>query len=257
MNKYLYSAFAVSILFTSTDGHAMGRKKLNVAELKGVTESQVSKADGKATVMVRGKAAELVYRMMKEVKSEQLVSEALKMASAKGVKHMSVKGRQVSCSKMSNPKRKQDDYACSFEIKDDGTVWAGGEAFNPVAFNLARTETGSKIFKKAQARGLASVTPAPAATYSTGQVYLVYDEPGKQSKSENALIVFRGESAKELMGLLETNIENRAAKWGESKGKKGADIACVNATSKEPERCAMVVSFRDGSVTRSGNPLFR
>ncbi len=259
MNKYVCSALSLCALFAATDGHAMARKKLQVEQLKGVTETQVNselnKSDGMAAIMVRGKAAELVFRMMKEDKKEQVDSDAVKMAAAKGVVHTSVKGRQVTCSKVSNPKRKQDDYACSFNIKHDGTVWVGGEAFNPVAFNLARTETGSKLFKKAQARGLASVSVP--ATYSTSQAFLVYNEPGKARSSENALIVFRGESAKEIMALLETNIENKAAEWNGSKGRKGADIACVNATGKEPERCAMVVSFRDGSITRTGNPLFR
>lgn len=259
MNKYLCSAFALSCLFSATDGHAMAKKKLHVEQLKGVTETQVNselnKGDGMAAIMVRGKAAELVFRMIKEEKHEQAESDAMKMASAKGVTHTMVKGRQVTCSKVSNPKRKQDDYACAFNIKHDGTVWAGGEAFNPTAFNLARTETGSKLFKKAQNRGLASV--AVPATYSPSQAFLVFDEPGKARNSENALIVFRGDSAKEILTLLETNIENKAASWNGSKGRKGADIACVNATGKEPERCAMVVSFRDGSVTRTGNPLFR
>jgi hypothetical protein len=71
------------------------------------------------------------------------------------------------------------------------------------------------------------------------------------------LIVFRGDSAKEILGLLESNPDNKAATWGEGQGRKGKEIACVGATAKEPERCALVVTFQDGSVTRSGNPLFR
>lgn len=253
--KYLLTAFVMASLFIGSDGYAMGRKKMHVSELKGVTESQVAPSDDKAIVMVRGKAAELVFRMMKKEQSIHTESEAQKLSVAKNPAHVTVTGKQVSCSKISSVKNKQADYACAFEVLKDGSVSAVVEAFNPAAFNLARTETGSKFFKKAKGRGLASV--APTATYSTGKAFLVYDKPGKHRDSENTLIVFRGESAKELMGLLEKSSQNRTASWGGSKGRKGDDIACVSATEKEPDRCALVVSFRDGSVTRTGNPLFQ
>ncbi len=258
MSRNLTFAFTLTIAtaaITPMDAFAMAKRKLHVAELKGVTESQVNKAEGMASVFVRGKAAELVFRMMQEDKEQVTDSEALKLTVAKGTTHHTIRGKQVSCSKIENPKKKQTDYACAFDLKSDGSALAAKEAFNPESFNLARTKTGSKLFKK-QGRGLASVA-APAATYSAGQAYLVYDEPGKQRESKDALIVFRGDSAREIMGLLESDISNRAATWGEAKGKKGEDIACVSATASEPERCALVVTFRDGSVTRSGNPLFR
>lgn len=255
MSRNLTFAFMLTVAaFSTTDAFAMARKKMHVAELKGVTESQVNMAEGHASVLVRGKAAELVFRMMKEEQKEVADSAALKLTAAKGATHHTIKGKQVSCSKIENPKKKQADYACAFDLKGDGTVWAADEAFNPGTFNLARTETGSKLFKK-QGRGLASA--APTATYSAGQAFLVYDEPGKQRKSENALIVFRGDSAREILGVLQNHSSTSSASWGDAKGRKGNDIACVGATTKEPERCAMVVTFRDGSVTRSGNPLFR
>lgn len=255
MSRNLTYAFLISIAALSTnEASAMARRKMHVAEIKGVTESQVNKVEGKASVLVRGKAAELVFRMLKEERKEVAESEALKLTVAKGAIHHTIKGKQVTCSKIENQKKKQADYACAFELKSDGSAWAAAEAFNPAAFNLARTETGSKMFKK-PGRNLASA--APAVSHSAGQAFVVYDDPGKRSKSENALIVFRGDSAREIMGLLEADITNRAATWGDAKGRKGSDIACVGATAKEPERCALVVSFRDGSVTRSGNPLFR
>ena len=255
MSRNLTYAFIVTVAaLHAADASAMARKKMHVAELKGVTESQVSKTEGKASVLVRGKAAELVFRMMKEEQKEVADSAALKLAAAKGAKHLTIKGKQVSCSKIENPKKKQADYACAFDLNGDGSVWAANEPFDPGAFNLARTETGSKLFKK-PGRNLASA--APATSYSSGQAFLVYDQPGKQKHSQNALIVFRGDSAREILGVLENHSGTSSAHWGDAKGRKGNDIACVGATAKEPERCALVVSFRDGSVTRSGNPLFR
>jgi hypothetical protein len=256
MSRNLTFTFMLTVAaLSTTDALAMARKKMHVAELKGVTESQVNMNEGKASILVRGKAAELVFRMMKEEQKEVADSEALKLTAAKGATHHTIKGKQVSCSKIENPKKKQADYACAFDLKGDGTVWAANEAFNPSTFNLARTETGSKLFKKKPGRGLASATPT--AAYSAGQAFLVYDEPGKQRNSENALIVFRGDSAREILGVLQNHSSTSSATWGDAKGRKGSDIACVGATTKEPERCAMVVTFRDGSVTRSGNPLFR
>lgn len=257
MNRFHVSVITLSMLLAAGNSYGFGARKMQVSELKGVTESQVAKNEGKASVMVRGKAAELVFRMMKQQQEEQTDTDALKWVGTKNGAHWLVKGKQVSCSKVSNQKTKQDDFACAFEFDDQGNVAAGGEAFSPAVFNLAKTETGSKLFskKKAKGRGLASV--ATDTTYSKGQAYLVYDEPGKARQSENALIVFRGDSAREILGLLENGKGNREAKWGEGKGWKGNEIACVGATGHEPERCAMVVSFKDGSVTKRGNPLFR
>lgn len=254
MSRNLTFAFlSLAATFGTTDAFAMAKKPMHVAEIKGVTESQVSKAEGHAAVLVRGKAAELVFRMMREEHKDLAESDALKMAP-KGATHVTIKGKQVSCSKIENPKKKQADYACAFELKSDGSAWAAEEAFKPDTFNLARTNTGSKLFKK---NGRTPASATPAATYSPGQAYVVYNEPGKRANSENALIVFKGDSAREIMGLLEGDVTNKNATWGEAKGRKGNDIACVGATAAEPERCAMVVTFRDGSVTRSGNPLFR
>ncbi|HEY8280173.1 MAG TPA: hypothetical protein VIH99_11150 [Bdellovibrionota bacterium] len=239
------------------DGSGFGGKKMRVTELTGVTESQVAVGEGKAFVLVRGKAAELLFRMLREKREQKVNTDALKSTGVKGDLHVNVKGKQLSCSRMSNPKRKRIDYACAFDLTQDGSVALGGEAFDPGVFDLAHTQTGSKYFP-AKAGGRAPASVAASAKYSKGTAYLVYDEPGQQRNSENALIVFRGESAKEILGLLAQNPDNKETSWGaEGKGRKGSDIACVGATSLETARCSLVVSFKDGSVSRKGNPLFR
>ncbi|MGZ3651160.1 MAG: hypothetical protein ACXVB9_09885 [Bdellovibrionota bacterium] len=256
MNKTNTSLFTLAFLFAATpNSFGFGHKKMQVSELKGVTETQVAAADGKGSVMVRGKAAELLFRTMKQQQEEQTDTDALKWIGAKDGAEVTVRGKQVTCSKIS--KKTQEDYACAFNLETNGTVAAAADVYNPSTFNLARTATGSKVFKKKN-RAIASVA-APSATYSKGQAYLVYDEPGKQKTSETALIVFRGDSAKEILTMLEDDkgSDMKDAHWGEAKGRRGQDIACVHALGKEPERCAVVVTFKDGSVTRSGNPLFR
>jgi hypothetical protein len=255
MQKNLVALFALGTLLVTTDSYGFGHKKMQISELKGVTETQVALNEGKATVMVRGKAAELLFRTMKTQQEEQIDTDALKWIGAADGAEWTVKGKQITCSKLLGGKKKQEDYACAFSLDQAGTLSAAAEAFDTSNFNLARTETGSNLFRK-KSRSLASVAPPPA-TYSKGLAYLVYDEPGKQRSSRNALIVFRGDSAKEILGLLENEPANKEAHWGEAVGRKGQDIACVGVLGKEPERCALVVTFKDGSITRSGNPLFR
>ena len=178
--------------------------------------------------------------------------------------HYQVRGKQVACSKItktSKAKHHRDDYACAFDVDKNGNILAGKEAFNPQTFDLAKTATGSNVFKGTSGRSLASVStaalPPPDPSYGKSHAYLVYEAKGRQRQAENALIVFRGSTAKDIMGMLKNGSPGRVANYGESKGRKGNEIACVESTGKEPERCALVISFRDGSVTRSGNPLFR
>ena len=187
MKTLVFGLFAIGILITS-NSYGFGRKKMQLSELKGVTETQVAKQTGKAMIMVRGKAAELIFRMMKREREERTDSEALKWIGSKSGSEMIVKGRQITCSMISWGKKKHEDYACSFEMDRTGTLSATKTAFSPTTFNLAKTSTGSKAFKE-KGRSLASVTPT--TTYSKGLAYLVYDKPGNQKRAENAMIVFQ------------------------------------------------------------------
>lgn len=253
MKTVTTSLFAVAFLFVATDSFGFGQKKMQVSELKGVTETQISQKDGKATIMVRGKAAELIFRTMQERQEEQTDTAALALLGSKDGAEVTVHGKQVTCSKIS--KKKAVDYACAFDLEKGGNVAAVHDVYDPTKFNLARTETGSKVFKK---RGLASVG-APETTLNKGQAYLVYDTPGKARSAESALIVFRGAAAKDVLDLLQSDTDSaiKDAHWGEAKGRRGRDIACVDKLNKESERCAMVVTFSNGSISRTGNPLFR
>lgn len=255
--KLCLALLCVWALLGSENSFAFGRKSLRMAEIKGVTESQIANNDGKLSVMVRGKVAELLFRMAKGKQSLEAESAALQLTqNNKDGTHWVVKGKQLNCSKISNVKKHADDYACSFQIDQSGSIAAASESFSPELYNLARTETGSKMFKKA--RALASVTQpgASQATFSKGQAYVVYEKPGEQKKSETALIVFRGDSAREIKTFLETSHVAEAT-WSGNRGRKGNEIACVNATYSEPERCAVAVNLHDGAILRSANPLFR
>lgn len=259
MNKLFALPFVLSLILAVPESHGFGSKKLNVSSLKGVTETQVAKGEERASILVRGKAAELIFRMMKESQAEQADSEVAH-AAGKGSSHWVAKGKQISCSRVE--KKNQHDYACAFELDREGSVMAGIEPYSPAVFNLAKTNTGSKLFKNAkkEGRSLASVGPAAAgpAKYSKGAAYIMYDKPEKKRDSENALIVFRGASASEIMGFLnEAKDANTFALAGGTKGVKGREIACVEKTEQEPARCSLVVSFHDGSISRSKNPLFR
>ena len=93
MKTLVFGLFAIGILITS-NSYGFGRKKMQLSELKGVTETQVAKQTGKAMIMVRGKAAELIFRMMKREREERTDSEALKWIGSKSGSEMIVKGRQ-------------------------------------------------------------------------------------------------------------------------------------------------------------------
>jgi hypothetical protein len=256
MKTVTTSLVATALLFTAADSFGFGQKKMHVSELKGVTETQVSQKDGKATIMVRGKAAELIFRTMQKRQEEQTDTAALALLGSKDGAEVSVHGRQVTCSKIS--KKKAVDYACAFDLEKGGNVAAARDVYDPTKFNLARTETGSKVFKKMKSRGLASVA-APETTFNKGQAYLVYDSLGNARAAESALIVIRGAAAKDVLTLLQNDIDRdiRDAHWGEATGRRGRDIACVGKMNKEPERCAMVVTFSNGSISRTGNTLFK
>jgi hypothetical protein len=253
MTKSYLALAAFGLLVHAETSWGFAKKPMQITELKGVTETQVASGENKASVMVRGKAAELLFKVMKEKQEEQTDTEALKWIGSKDGAEWTVKGKQITCSKIA--KKTAEDYACAFEIDQTGSLAAANDVYVPDTFNLTRTATGSKVFKSKKNRAIASV--APLAAYSKGLAYLVYDEPGQAKKSENAMIVFKGDSAKELLGLLQTGPGNKDAHWGDATGRKGQDIACVGASKGQPDRCAVVVSFKDGSVTHSGNPLFR
>jgi hypothetical protein len=253
MTKTILAISSLALFFAADSSYGMGGKKMQISELKGVTETQVALNEGKANVLVRGKAAELLFKVMKEKQEEQADTAALKWIGSKDGMEWKVRGRQITCSKIK--KKKVEDYACAFELDQKGSVAAASEAFDVNTFNLTRTATASKLFKNSKSRSLASASAN--TSFNKGLAYLVYDEPGKQRASKEAMIVFRGNTAKDILGLLKNGKSNGEAHWGEAQGRKGDDIACVEALGKEPARCALVVSFKDGSTTHRGNPLYR
>lgn len=252
--KYLVCGFVALSFFVSTSTvYGFGKKKMNTTEIKGTTETQIAKdvSGTKVHVMVRGKAAELLFKMIRETKTELDISEALAMLD--GAKQWTVNGKQITCSKIE--KKKKEDYACSFDLADGGEAFAGMDPFTPSVFQLAKTSTPAKFFKnKKPGRSVASSSPV---VYSKANAYVVYDKTTKKTGSQDAMIVVRGDSAREIMGFLSGGKNQPTSfKLGGAKGWKGKDIACVEAVNGEPERCALVVSLIDGSVSTSKNPLF-
>lgn len=253
-SSFLYSAVLMSVALTA---HGFGGKKLNATEVTGVTETQLAKdAEGKKlSVMLRGRGAELLFKTIQEKRSEKLGSDALEWIGNLNNSHWTVEGDQVTCSRIQNQKNKKEDYACAFELKPDGKVAAGSEPFTPTLFNLVKTKTQAKLFqKKAAGRGLAS---ASAPVPHVAKAYVLYADAKKKKESEDAMFVFRGYAATEIMGFLTESPEKREFVIAGAKGIKGREISCVKATNGEPDRCALVVSLKDGSVSTRKNPLFK
>jgi hypothetical protein len=243
-------------ILTPTALWAMGAKPKHVSEIKGVSETQVARSvDGtKASILVRGKAAELIYKKIQEKRVEQIGTDALENIGALEATHWTTKGRQLVCSKIENKKAKREDYACALELDGRGEAFAKLEAFQPQVFNLARTDTKSKHFKKNKGRGLASAQP-PA--FARAKAYVMYNDPEKRLQSNDALIVIRGAAAKELNAFLAEQKGVDRVKIAGTPAIRAKDIGCVESNASEAERCALVISMSDGSISRSKNPILR
>jgi hypothetical protein len=250
---------AISLFLASQAAFGMGHKRMNVTEIKGVTESQLSKSeDSKSlSVMVRGKAAELLYRTLDEKKVQQTGTPALVLLKNKNTTHWTVKGKQVSCSRIQKKNAKFDDYACAFELDRKGEVAGKVEPFTPTLFNLVKTKTQAKLFPqgKPAGRGLASAgQPMPYQAAA----YVMFDKGEKAKREyEDTLIVFKGAAAAQIMGFLTEAKGYREFVLAGAKGVKGKEISCLSAKGAEPERCAIVLSLASGSVSTLKNPLFR
>lgn len=257
--------YTLSFLLLSQAAYGMGHKKMNLTEIKGVTESQLFKsADAQVlSIMVRGKAAELLYRTLEEKRVKKTGTEALDLLKDKNAAHWTVQGKQISCSKIQNKIAKVNDYACAFALDPEGEVAGQLEPFTPTLFNLVKTKTQARLFsaKKPSGRGIASVSsPVP---HETG-AYLMFDkssdsvEAGKPKREyEDALLVFKGEAAVEIMGFLTEAKKYREFILSGAKGVRGKEISCLGKKSAETERCALVISLGSGSISTRKNPLFR
>jgi hypothetical protein len=246
---------AALLITASEKAHAFGQKKMNLSEVKGVTETQLvqSQESAKLSIMVRGKGAEFLFRTLKEKRTEQVGSAALELAGNVNNTHWTVQGKQVTCSRIQNEKNKKEDFACAFELDAQGNVAANVEPFSPNLFNLVKTKTQAKLFpKKNKGRGLASaVVPHPTSAYA------MYEKPGAKSESEDTLFVFHGPVATEMMSFL-TMHDSSSFHLGGASGVRGREISCVAAKKAgDPDRCALVVSLNDGSVSTRKNPLFK
>jgi hypothetical protein len=253
--------FLTILLGLSENAHAFGQKKMSLAEVKGVTETQLKRsADAtKLSVMIRGKGAEFLFRTLQEKRTEKTGSAALELAGNVNNKHWAVNGKQVSCSRIQNGKNKKEDYACVFEIDGGGYVAAAEEAFNPSLFNLVKTKTQSKVFagvkQKKGGRGLASAVPV--AVPHVASAYAMYEPSANKRKSSDTLFVFKGKAAAEIMGFLAENRASVEFRKGGANGLRGQEISCVAGKKDgESDRCALVVSLADGAVSTSANPLF-
>lgn len=245
-----------ALLFSGESAHAFGKKSFQSTELTGVTESQITHApdSGKISVMVRGRVAELLFRMIKGEKKEHLGSDALALTKNMTNTHWTVSGKQVTCSKITTKSQAKADYACAFDLSNDGAVVAGVEPFNPALFNLARTNVPDRFFQKgAKTRGLAS---NGASLYEQSAAYVVYDKGEKAKQAKEAMVVFKGSVAKKLVEVMGQGKDVKPFTMKGAKGWKGRDLACVEAVGASQERCALVLSLEDGAVSKKKNPLF-
>lgn len=244
------------LLLPANNAFAFASKNLKVAELNQVTESQVTwtEEERKAHVMVRGRGAELLYRMIKEERKENLESDALTFAGRASSGHWSVKGQQVICSKMDNKKKTKSDYACAFSIDEGGSVNAGVEPFDPVLFNLAKTNTSIKLFKGKQRTGRALASASPTI-YGKSAAYVLYGKSEVPKEGKDTMIVFKDAVARKLLEVLRSSPNSEPFVKNGTKGLRGNEFSCVEAANGDAERCAVVFSLTDGGVSKRKNPL--
>jgi hypothetical protein len=262
----------LAVFAFSSTAHGFGHKKMNVTELKGVTETQLVRSgnEKKLSVMIRGKGAELLYRTLKERRSEHVESAALDMIGTLNNTHWTVHGKQVSCSRIQakNYKGKNKaagvDYACAFELDTLGLVTASVEPFNPSLFNMVNTKTYARLFPAAKhqpsrGRSLASTSPVPVPYGASAYLMHELRADGTTAKRDfqDTMVVFRGPAAAEIMSFLAQGKRHREFTLAGAKGVRGREISCVQATGSEPDRCALVFSLKSGSVSTWKNPLFR
>lgn len=259
MFRVLSLSVAALLLTSGQDAFAFGGKKMHLAEVNGVSETQVVNADGKSlSVMVRGRAAELLFRTIKEKRKEQMSSAALDLLGGAETTHWKVEGRQISCSRLA--KGKTSEYACAFALEAAGKVVASREAFDPDRFNLPLTKAYASLFKKPSGgRGLASVGsagPNSPVVFEKAKAYVLYEDAKRKQEAREALLVIRGQAASEIREFLTASGPYVTMQRGSAKGIKAREISCVEATVNEGDRCALVISLGDGAVSTRNNPLF-
>ncbi|MGZ3696274.1 MAG: hypothetical protein ACXWQO_19955 [Bdellovibrionota bacterium] len=232
--------------------YGFGSKKMNFTEVKGQSEAQVVQGEN-LNVMIRGRAAELFYKVNMAKATEIKESAAIPMMKAKDTTHWAWTGKQITCSKVTDTKKNKDEYACGFAFDASG-VMAGIEPFTPTIFNLAQTQEKTTLFKKMKkSRGLASAAPG---ALDKATAFVVYDKPREATNSKEAMVVIRGKAAQDILTYLATDPKAEKFKKGPAEGLRGKEIACVYASGTENERCSFMVSMDDGSVSKSHNPLF-
>lgn len=240
----------------TTTAHGFGGKKMNFTEVRGASEAQVVQTEGVpgTKVMIRGRAAELLYKMNDHKALEQKDTEALAQMKAKEKSHWAWTGKQISCSKVTDEKKKVDEYACGVVMTTDGEL-AALEPFSPAVFNLAQTEQKSTLFKRTKGIGRA-IASLPANALDKATAYVVYEKKGAATQSSEAMVVIRGTAAQEIMWQLNAAPKADKFKKGPVDGVRGREIACVGASNSEGERCSFVVSMADGQMQTKHNPLF-
>jgi len=84
----------------------------------------------------------------------------------------------------------------------------------------------------------------------------MYDKGESAKDAKDVMVVFKADVAKKLMGVIANGPGVNAFTKNGNKGWKGRDLACVEAVGSTQERCALVISLEDGSVSKRKNPLF-
>lgn len=245
--------FAAALLFVSHEqAHAFGQKKMNLSEVKGGTESQLIQApdSAKLSVVVHGKGAEFLFRTLKKTRTGKYAPSGQDLVSGTNAR-WTVVGRQVTCTRIQ--KAKNESYACAFQLDKKGAVAGDFEPLSPVAFNFDKNSAKVAIKKKG-GRGLASASAPVSHPTST---YAMYENGSEKSRSEDTLFVFHGPVATEMIGFLTMHDSDSFFLAGAS-GVRGKEVSCVAAKKPgDSDRCALVVSMNDGSISTRKNPLFQ
>ncbi|MCO5141656.1 MAG: hypothetical protein M9962_01040 [Oligoflexia bacterium] len=251
-NKVL-GFFVLSLLVMPSLTYGFGGKPKHFSKIKGTSEVQVKtdQETGMIKVFLRGKAAETTYYKLDVKEKVKSDSAALKLTKSRNLIYWVKDGKQLSCAKIQEIKGELKDFACEFSIDVPKGNIAKAEPFTNGDFNYGQTKTAAKFFKRTGGRSLAS------ANHSYGVVssFLISEKKKDWKEKSDNLIVIKGVPAQSLMGFIKEQKSTKVKEQKNGRIQQSKYIGCVEHNGAEAERCAFVISMKDGAISRDKNPL--
>lgn len=246
---------------------AMSKGSIDYAVDRGPSQVQLTSFNseaGDSSVLIRGHAAEVVYKNLNIDAKSVTQSAALDLIGGKAQQSEKV-GSLITCSEIRSGKKA--DYACSVTVDSNGKLAVNREPFDTKKFDLATNYGGAtNLFKAAKntakaGRSLASVDEPKV--YGSADVYFVKPKEAKkdlqQAKAENMLVVVTGPAAEKIYDEMSIAKDAKNKSMGDAIIFRGEHMACVQnkgAKKAKNARCTFTVSRDSGAVVRDLNPLF-